>query len=176
MLSVPCGAGQLLASRVPVRWGWLPVAQGAAGTPCRAPPKRAARGVRADPSTSERVAGGHSYEVGVRGRRKRPFNFPILHAWRSAWLRRSSRPCAGTARGCTAAAGGTTTWSSPTGSSPLAKGWWAPISWPAGSRARMSCAAASITWSATAWAGRQRLRRHRSPSICKQPWLEGLPP
>ena len=60
VLSVPCGTGQRLASRVPVRRGWLPVAQGAAGTPWRTPRQSARRGVCGQtPAPAGRMARGH---------------------------------------------------------------------------------------------------------------------
>ena len=58
--------------RVPVRWGWLPVARSASGTPWRAP----RLGVW---GTSGRGARWHG--MGARSRQKRPFEFPILRAY-----------------------------------------------------------------------------------------------
>ena len=57
------------------------MAQGAAGTPCRAPPERAAPGRAGRPQYQREGGQRAQYEVSVRGRRKRPFNCP-----RSYWI------------------------------------------------------------------------------------------
>ena len=82
-----------------------------------ADPSRHLEPVRPDPApVADRVAraGHHRLRLGLlRPGPALRVPLPAVRFRRGA----STRPCAGTARGCTAAVGGITTWSSPTGSS-----------------------------------------------------------